>query len=83
MTSAYTRPRRGRDKITDEQIRELARGALTAAQHKDCGIALSGRPRLVLIGRTLQLRKPTARERRAARARCAKILSARGRRVQL
>lgn len=65
------------DTITDGQIRELARGALTAAQHKDCSVALSGRRRLVLVGRTLELRRPTARERRAARARCAELINAR------
>ncbi len=66
------------DTITDEQIRELARTALTASQHKDCTIALLGRSRLALVGRALEIRRPTKRDRSAARARCAEILNARG-----
>lgn len=66
------------DTITDDQIRDVARGSLTAAQHIACSIALTGRARLMLVGRTLERRTPTARDRRRARARCAEILNARG-----
>ena len=66
------------DNITDEQIRQLARGALTAAQHKDCTIALGARREmLTLIAGKIARTCPTTRQRRAARARCAEILNAR------
>lgn len=66
------------DTITDAQIRELARTALTASQHKDCTLALRARREmLTLIGRRLERTYPTTRQRKAARARCAEILNAR------
>jgi small-conductance mechanosensitive channel len=66
--------------ITDAQIRDLARGALTAAQHKDCTIALRARREMLTsITSTLSHTYPTTRQRLAARARCAAILNARSR----
>jgi hypothetical protein len=50
--------------VTDEQIRELARTALTASQHSDCAAALAPG-----LGRT--------EARKAARGRCADLIKAR------
>lgn len=66
------------DTITDDQIRALARTALTASQHRDCEIALRARREmLTTIAGQLARYYPTTKERRAARARCAAILNAR------
>jgi hypothetical protein len=72
------------DNITDEQIREHARGALTAAQHKDCTLALGARREmLTLVGRRLERTYPTTKQRKAARARIAAILNARAKSSQM
>lgn len=61
--------------ITDEQIRELARRELTAAQHQFCSIALgTSHVKSTLYG-TFTTVTPTPREIRAARARCAALLN--------
>ena len=67
------------DTITNEQIRELARTALTASDHKACRLALlSAREALTSwVGKCLARTYPTRKERRAARARCAQIVNAR------
>lgn len=66
------------DTITDEQIRALARTALTAAQHRDCSVALrASRETLVFTDHALTSWYPTMRDRRAARARCAALLNER------
>lgn len=64
--------------VTDGQIRELARTALTASQHKDCELAVGARREmLTTIAGKLAMRYPTTKERRAARARCAASINAR------
>ncbi len=65
------------DTITDEQIYELARTALTAKQHIDCTVALNARREmLTTIAGKLAAYYPTTKERRRARARCADAYSA-------
>lgn len=61
--------------ITDEQIRELSRRTLTAAQHRFCSLAL-GTSRVESNGDgTFKTHTPTQREIHNARARCAALLN--------
>jgi hypothetical protein len=64
-------------KITDAQIRELARELLTAQQHKDCRITLGARRLLTITDGELVAYHPTNEDRRAARERCAILVQGR------
>lgn len=64
--------------VTDNAIRRLAMTALTAAQHKDCEIAVGARREMLTsIARRFEYKYPTTAERIAARARCAALIDAR------
>lgn len=69
------------DTITDGQIRDLARNALTASQHKDCAVALRARREmLTVVAGKLSVLYPTTADRRKACARCAELINERAKR---
>jgi hypothetical protein len=61
----------------DRLIQALACTPLTASQHRDCTLALEDRDIIRIVDGALVRHRPTAKERREARARCLSLVASR------